>query len=88
MTIIDLKDDCYQIEIEEKHKKKTIFDMKIMYIGSGNVYGIKECSHDFFTNNEPSSEKLNMEQVEVYLDEVIIQVKMLEVHEKFVIMGF
>lgn len=85
ITVLDLKEGYYQIEIDEKDKHKTAFEFEgEVFEWCGMVMGFKNGPMIFQRiMNEILCEKRG-NGIEIYLDDVIIHTKTMEDHEKLV----
>lgn len=85
ITILDLKEGYYQIEIEEAHKHKTAFEFEHkVYEWNGMVMGYKNAPMIFQRiMNKIMSEYIG-KGVEIYLDDIVIHSSSIEEHDRLV----
>lgn len=85
LTVIDLKEGYYQIEIEEKDKMKTAFEFEGgVYEWCGMIMGYKNAPMVFQRIMCKMLEEKIGKGVEVYMDDILIHADNLDKHNKLV----
>lgn len=85
ITILDLKEGYYQIEIVEEHKHKTAFEFEHkVYEWNGMVMGYKNALMIFKRIIYKIVGVYIGKGVEVYLDDIVIHSKFIEEHDRLV----
>lgn len=85
LTILDLKEGYYQIEIIEEHKHKTAFEFEHnVYEWCGMVMGYKNAPMIFQRVMNTILAEYIGKGIEVYVDDVIIYAKTVEEHDRLV----
>jgi Reverse transcriptase (RNA-dependent DNA polymerase) len=73
LTVLDLKDAYYHVEITEEHKEKTAFEINgRVYEWCGMVMGYKNGPMIFQRIMDKILDEVIGKEVEVYLDDIIM----------------